>query len=46
MEDLLRGISENHFVVLAVVLTLFMFLFSGLLKLIEYIVSKLTDKED
>ncbi len=46
MEELIREICENHFAVLAVLLTVFMFLLGGLLKLIEYVVSRLSDKEE
>ena len=46
MEDLIRELSENHFAVLAVLLTVFMFLLGGLLKIIEYVVTRLSDKKE
>ena len=46
MEELIREICENHFTLLAVLLTVCMFLLGGLLKLIEYVVSRLSDKEE
>jgi len=46
MEELIRELCENHFEILAVCLTVVMFLLGGLLKLIEYIVSRLSDKEE
>ena len=46
MEELIRELCENHFALLAVLLTICMFLLGGLLKLIEYVVSRLSDKEE
>jgi len=46
MEELIREICENHFAILAVLLTIFMFLLGGLLRLIEYVVSRLLNKKE
>lgn len=46
MEELIREICKNHFTVLAVLLTVFMFLLGGLLRLIEYVVSRLLNKKE
>ena len=46
MEELIREIFENHFALLAVLLTVCMFLLGGLLRLIDYVVSRLSDKEE
>lgn len=46
MEELIRELLENRFSLLAVFITLAMFLLGGLLKLIEYVVSRLLNKKE
>ena len=46
MEELIRELLENNYFLLAVFMTLAMFILGGILRLIDYVINKLTDNEE